>query len=104
MTDEEKKKQIDEMACKIFEYICTVEPDEEKRIQLFREEAASFVSASIDVFSDDVFHQLSETLEEVKQLCAGGILRIRLLNDQSRIMKKNMSNGTTQNDKKPRGK
>ena len=103
MTDEEKKKQVDEMACKIFEYICTVEPDEEKRTQLFREEAASFVSASIDVLGDDVFHQLSGALEEVKQLCAGGIMRIRLMNDQSGIMKK-MPYGTTQNDKNPRGK
>lgn len=103
MTDEEKKEQIDEMACKIFEYICTVEPDKEKRIQLFREEAASFVSASIDVFGDDVFHQLSEELEKVKQLCAGGIIRIRFMDDQSRVMKK-MPSGTTQNDKKPRGK
>lgn len=86
-TDEEKKKQIDEMTCKIFEYICAIEPDEEKRVQLLQEEAASFVTASVDIYGDNVFNQVDSALNNIRKMSIGGIIRFRS-KDESRVLSK----------------
>ena len=81
----EVKKNVDEMACKIFEYIKTAEPDQKTRDELFIEIATSFITASLNVQSETLLKDLEEACKDCFKIGMVGLLRYKSGN-KSRVL------------------
>ena len=86
MNEKEVKRNADEMALKIFEYINSAIPDREKRDRMLIELATSFVTVTIDVNSDDYIRDINNKCNDIKMISLGGILRYKS-GDTSKVMK-----------------
>ena len=86
MTREEIKKNADDMACKIFEFLELSEKDEEERNKRFIELACSFVTATLDVESDNILDDINKCCDSIRKISLAGVLRYKMGNKE-RVLK-----------------
>ncbi len=86
MTREEIKIKADKMACEIFEFLESSEPDEEERNKRFIELACSFVTATLDFDSDNIINDISDCCKDIMKISVAGAMRYKMGN-KDRVIK-----------------
>lgn len=86
MEKEEIKRKADKMACDIFEFLESQEPDEEERNKRFIELACSFVTATLDFDSDNILNDISDRCKDIMKISVAGAMRYKMGN-KDRVLK-----------------
>ena len=98
--NDEIKKTVDELCIKVFEYIYALDLSQENRKELLRCEAASFLTASIEVNSKEpkkTLDELQDAIKDVSHLCFGGLFRL-FSGDNSNVKKTFYNNKKGENN------
>lgn len=86
MEKEEIKIKADKMACDIFEFLSSSEPDEEERNERFIELACSFVTATLDFDSDNILNDISDRCKDIMKMSVVGVMKYKM-GDKDRVLK-----------------